>query len=109
LAWKVFLATLPPAPRAVARLLTPLRGELFADELRIYGRLVDKPSQAQLAWTRDYISHPRYRKDGFVRRFGLRSRVGLLDAWARSQGAGDAGWTDAVLTSISGQIPSSGK
>lgn len=81
-AWQIVLATLPIGPRLVAWMLTPVRNSVFADELRLFGRVNGARCQAGLEQARDYLAHPRYRDGSWTRRMGLRCRVSLLDAWA---------------------------
>jgi hypothetical protein len=84
--WRLFLTTLPPVARGVAWLLWLVRTDFFAEDLRVFHRLVDGPDPDQVAWVRGYLSHPRYRRASLLRRLGLRGRVSLLDAWARRSG-----------------------
>lgn len=81
--WGLFLGTLPPGARALAWLLWPVRHGLFEEELRVFRRLADGDVAEEVAWVRDYLGHPRYRRASLLRRIGLRGRVSLLDAWAR--------------------------
>ncbi|MEI6343372.1 MAG: hypothetical protein WCR07_15570 [Verrucomicrobiota bacterium] len=90
----------------MAWLLYPLRGDVFADELRVLGRLSDQASPEQVAWTKDYLSHPRYSKGTLARRLGLRCRVSLLAAWAKENGI-TTGPAESFRPGA--QMPSSGK
>lgn len=81
--WTLFLGTLTPMARTLAMLLSPVRDGIFAEELRVFGRLAGGAASEDVAWVRSYLSHPRYRQGSLLRRLGLRSRVSLLDAWAR--------------------------
>lgn len=64
-------------------MLWPIRHGVFEEELRVFGRLADGDAAEEVAWVRDYLAHPRYRRGSLLRRLGLRGRVSLLDAWAR--------------------------
>lgn len=83
-AWKMVLATLPPGPRMIARILSPVRHRVFADELRMFARVMDGSGTEGVRQARDFLAHPRYRKGSLRRRLGLRCRVSLLEDWADS-------------------------
>jgi hypothetical protein len=81
--WKLFLMTLPWGARALAWLMRLVHRDAFADEVRVFDRLVIDPCPEELDWIRGYLAHPRYRRASLARRLGLRGRVTLLNAWAR--------------------------